>query len=268
MPRPRSAAPRPRPRRAPSAKKRPAAWPRNSVRREEDARRAEEEQRAGRRARDLGIKLAEAEGRLAAGDFAKARKSTDAAAQIDAQAPAVQAMRARIAEAEARIAQEKAEQQKAAEAARQVRERDQKVGALITRARKAKRPPDALGFLEEAQRLDPQRPELAALIAQRQAEIARAAAPPPERPAERVAEPGVPERKAGRPLSPAILGGAAAAVLLLVAGLWYSFASRRRRRIRIRTGRRSPTRDRPPTRRRSSCRRRSSSTPSRGPASR
>ena len=134
-----------------------------------------------RRARDLGAKLAEAESRLAAGDFAKARRSTDAAAQIDAQAPGVQAMLARIAEAEARVAQEKAEQQKAAEAARQARERDQKVGALITKARKAKRPADALGFLEEAQRLDPQRPELAALIAQRQAEIARAAAPPPER---------------------------------------------------------------------------------------
>ena len=176
---------------------------------------------AERRARDLAAKLAEAESRLAAGDFAKARKSTEAAAQIDAQAPGVQAMLARIAEAEARVAQEKAEQQKAAEAARQARERDQKVGALITKARKAKRPADALGFLEEAQRLDPQRPELAALIAQRQAEIARAAAPPPERPADRVAEPGVPERKAGRPLSPAMLGGAAAAVLLLVVGLWY-----------------------------------------------
>ena len=176
---------------------------------------------AERRARDLGAKLAEAESRLAAGDFAKARKSTDAAAQIDGQAPGVQAMLARIAEAEARVAREKAEQQKAAEAARQARERDQKVGALITKARKAKRPADALGLLEEAQRLDPQRPELAALIAQRQAEIARAAAPPPERQAERVAEPGVPERKAGRPLSPATLGSAAAAVLLLVAVLWY-----------------------------------------------
>ena len=101
---------------------------------------------AERRARDLGAKLAEAESRLAAGDFAKARKSTDAAAQIDAQAPGVQAMLARIAEAEARVAQEKAEQQKAAEAARQARERDQKVGALITKARKAKRPADALGL--------------------------------------------------------------------------------------------------------------------------
>ena len=140
---------------------------------------------AERRARDLAAKLAEAESRLAAGDFAKARKCTDAAAQIDAQAPGVQAMLARLAEAEARAAQEKAEQQKAAEAARQARERDQKVGALITKARKARRPADALGFLEEAQRLDPQRPELAALIAQRQAEIARAAAPPPGRPADR-----------------------------------------------------------------------------------
>ena len=198
---------------------------------------------AERRARDLAAKLAEAESRLAAGDFAKARKSTDAAAQIDAQAPGVQAMLARIAEAEARVAQEKAEQQKAAEAARQARERDQKVGALITKARKARRPADALGFLEEAQRLDPQRPELAALIAQRQAEIARAAAPPPERPADRVAEPGVPERKAGRPLSPAMLGGAAAAVLLLVAGLWYFLHEPTPKPIRIRTRRSWSTRD-------------------------
>jgi serine/threonine-protein kinase len=176
---------------------------------------------AERRARELGARLAEAESRLVAGDFAKARKCTDAAAQIDAQAPGVQAMLARIGEAEARAAQEKAEQQKAAEAARQARERDQKIGALVTRARKARRPADALGFLEEAQRLDPQRPELAALIAQRQAEIARAAAPPAERQADRVAAPGIPERKSGRPLSPAMLGGAAAAVLLVVAGLWY-----------------------------------------------
>ena len=180
---------------------------------------------AERRARDLAARLAEAESRLAAGELAKARKATDAAAQVDAQAPGVQAMFARIAEAEARVAQQKADQQKAAEAARQARERDQKVGALITKARKAKRPADALSALEEAQRLDPQRPELAALIAQRQAEIARPAAPPPERPAQRVAErpaePGIPQHKAGRPLSPAMLAGGVLAVLVLVAGLWY-----------------------------------------------
>ena len=180
---------------------------------------------AERRARDLAARLAEAESRLAAGELAKARKATDAAAQVDAQAPGVQAMFARIAEAEARLAQQKADQQKAAEAARQARERDQKVGALITKARKAKRPADALSVLEEAQRLDPQRTELAALIAQRQAEIARPAAPPPERPAQRVAErpaePGIPQHKAGRPLSPAMLAGGVIAVLVLVAGLWY-----------------------------------------------
>jgi tetratricopeptide (TPR) repeat protein len=175
---------------------------------------------AERRARELATKLAEAGSRLAAGDLAKARKAADAAAQIDAQAPGVQAMFARLAEADARVAHEKAEKQKADEAARQARERDQKVGALITKARKARKPADALGFLEEAQRLDPQRPELAALIAQRQAEIARPAPPPPERPAE-PDTPGVPARKTSRPLSPAMLGGGAAAVLLLVAGLWY-----------------------------------------------
>ena len=179
---------------------------------------------AERRGRELAARLAEAGSRLTAGDLAKARKSTEAAAQIDAEAPGVQAMLARLSEAEARVAQEKAEQQRAAEAVRQARERDQKVGALITKARKARRPADALGFLEEAQRIDPQRPELAALIAQRQADVARAAAPQPELPADRVAEPGVPERKdRGRPLSPVMLGGAAAAVLLLVVGFWYVF---------------------------------------------
>ena len=178
-------------------------------------------------------------------------------------------MFARLAEAEARVAQEKAEQQKAAEAARQARERDQKVGALITKARKARRPADALGFLEEAQRLDPQRPELAALIAQRQAEIARAAAPPPERPADRVAAPGVPERKTGRPLSPAMLGGAAVAVLVLVAGLWYCLHTPAPTPVpgSGAAGRRAPDRrartSRPPSRRRPS-----TSTPSRGRASR
>jgi serine/threonine-protein kinase len=176
---------------------------------------------AERRGRDLAAKLAEAESRLAARDLVKARKSTEAAGQIDAQAPGVQAMFARLDEADARAAQEKLDQQKAAEAARLARERDQKVGALITKARKAKRPADALGLLEEAQRLDPQRPELAALIAQRQAEVAQTAAPPQARPRERVPEPGVPERKAARPLSPAMLGGAAAAMLILVLGLWY-----------------------------------------------
>ena len=180
-------------------------------------------------------------------------------------------MLARLGEAEARAAQEKAEQQKAAEAARQARERDQKVGALITKARKAKRPADALGFLEEAQRLDPQRPELAALIAQRQAEVARAAAPQPRtrRPIGS-AEPGVPERKAGRPLSPAMLGGAAAAVLLLVVGFWYVFRDRRRRRIPIRTsaGRGRPAAGPTRTRRLPSRRPPSTSTPSRGRASR
>ncbi len=127
----------------------------------------------------------------------------------------------RIAEAEARAAQEKAEQQQAAEAQRQAREREQKVTALLTKARKAKKPADALGFLEEAQRLDPQRPELAALIAQRQAEIAHAVAPATARPVARVPGPGVPERKTGTPLSPALLGGIGAVVLLLIVGIWY-----------------------------------------------
>ena len=122
---------------------------------------------AERRARDLAARLTEAESRLAAGDFGKARKSADAARQIDAQAPDVQAMLARIADAEARAGEEKREQQKAAEAARLARERDQKVAALITKARKAKKPADALALLEDAQRLDPQRSEVAALIAQR-----------------------------------------------------------------------------------------------------
>jgi len=127
---------------------------------------------------------------------------------------------ARISEAEARAAQERAAQQQAAEAARLARERDQKVTALITKARKAKRPADALGFLEEAQRFDPQRAELAALIAQRQADLARPASSP-SRPAPRGADAGVPEGRTGRPLSPAMLGAAAAAVLLLAVGLWY-----------------------------------------------
>jgi eukaryotic-like serine/threonine-protein kinase len=179
---------------------------------------------AERRARDLSARIAEAESRLAAGDFAKARKSADAAAQIDAQAAGLQAVLARIAEAEARVAQEKAAQQQAAEAARLARERDQKVTALIAKARKAKKPGDALGFLEEAQRLDPQRAELAALLAQRQAELAQKSTTPIPGPAvARVPTPGVtvPERKTGTPLSPALLGGIGAAVLLLVVGLWY-----------------------------------------------
>ena len=172
---------------------------------------------AERRARDLAAKLAEAESRLAAGDLAKARKSAEAAAQIDA--PAAAAILGRLGEAEVRAAQEKAEQQRAAEAARLARERDQKVTALLTKARKAKKPADALGFLEEAQRLDPQQPELAALIAQRQAEIAQKAS---ARPAARAPAVGVPERKPGRPLSPALLGGVGAAVLVLVLGIWYA----------------------------------------------
>ncbi len=179
---------------------------------------------AERRARDLTARIAEADSRLAAGDFAKARKSADAAAQIDAQGAGLQALLARIAEAEARTAQEKAAQQQAAEAARLARERDQKVTALIAKARKAKKAGDALGFLEEAQRLDPQRTELAALIAQRQAEPAPRSTPPPPAPAvPRVPTPGVtvPERKTGSPLSPALLGGIGAAVLILVIGVWY-----------------------------------------------
>jgi serine/threonine protein kinase len=174
---------------------------------------------AERRARDLAAKLTEAESRLAAGDFVKARKSAEAAAQIDAQAAGP--ILGRIGDAEARVAHEKAEQQKAAEAQRQARERDQKVAALLTKARKAKKPADALSFLEEAQRIDPQRPELAALIAQRQAEVARPSTPPPGRPAERGPAPGVPERKTGTPLSPALLGGVGAVVLLLIVGIWY-----------------------------------------------
>ena len=174
---------------------------------------------AERRARDLAAKLTEAEGRLGAGDFGKARKSAEAAAQIDAQAAAP--ILGRIAAAEARAVQEKAEQQQAVEAQRQAREREQKVTALLTKARKAKKPADALGFLEEAQRLDPQRPELAALIAQRQAEIAHAVAPATARPVARVPGPGVPERKTGTPLSPALLGGIGAVVLLLIVGIWY-----------------------------------------------
>ena len=177
---------------------------------------------AEKRARDLAAKLAEAESRLAAGDLAKARKSADAAAQIDA--PAVAAILGRIADAEARAAQEKIEQQKAAEAARLARERDQKVTALLAKAKKAKKPADALGFLEDALRLDPQRPELPALIAQRQAEIALRATPPSPPVPDRAASPavGVPARKTSRPLSPALLGGAAVVVLLLMVGLWYA----------------------------------------------
>ncbi len=184
-----------------------------------DAKTAHES--AERRARDLAAKLAEAESRLAAGDFGKARKCAEAAAAIDGQAPGVPAILARIGEAEARAAQERAAQQQAAEAARLARERDQKVTALVTKARKAKRPADALGFLEEAQRLDPQRPELGALIAERQAEIAHATAPAqPARPSDRP-PPLVPAAKAGRPLSPGLLGGIAAAVLVIVVGIWY-----------------------------------------------
>jgi hypothetical protein len=130
----------------------------------------------------------------------------------------------RIAEAEARPAQEKKAQQQAAEAARLARERDQKITALIAKARKAKKPGDALGFLEEAQRLDPQRTELAALIAQRQAELARKSTTPiPPAVHPDVSTPGVavPERKTGTPLSPALLGGIGAVVILLVVGIWY-----------------------------------------------
>jgi serine/threonine-protein kinase len=173
---------------------------------------------AERRARDLAAKLAEAESRLAAGDLARARKSADAAAQIDA--PAAAAVLGRIDGAEARAAQEKAEQQQAAEAARLARERDQKVTALLAKARKAKKPADALGFLEEAQRLDPQRPELEALIGQRQAEIAQKAA---QATARAEAAPGLPERRTARPLSPSLLGGAAAALLIVVVGVWFYF---------------------------------------------
>ncbi|MEO5820004.1 MAG: hypothetical protein ABIT71_05820, partial [Vicinamibacteraceae bacterium] len=172
---------------------------------------------AERRARELAAKITDAESRLGAGDLGKARKSAEAAAQIDAQAAG--AILGRIGEAEARAAQDKAEQQKAAEAARQAREREQKVTALLTKARKAKKPVDALGFLEEAQRLDPQRPELAAQIAQRQAEVAH---PTPAAAARPLVGTGVPERKTGRPLSPALLAGGGVAVLLLVVGIWYA----------------------------------------------
>jgi hypothetical protein len=183
----------------------------------QDARTAHEV--AERQARELAAKLAEADSRLAAGDLGKARKSAEAAAHLDAHAAA--AILARIAEAEAKAAQEKAERQKAAEAARQAREREQKVVALLTKARKAKRAADALGFLEEAQRLDPQRPEIGTLMAQRQAEMAHPASSR-ARPADRATGVGVPDHQPGRPLSPALLGAIGAAVLLLVLGLWYA----------------------------------------------
>jgi hypothetical protein len=169
-------------------------------------------------------------GRVAAGDLAGARLCAVAAAAIDAPAPAVQGLLARIAEADARAAQERAEQQRAAEAAKQARERDQKVSTLIGKARKAKKPAEALKLLEEAQRVDPQRPELAALIAERQAEIAH---PPPQAPVKppvqapahtperRPATSGVPDHRTRSPLSPGMLGGIAAGIVVLIVALWY-----------------------------------------------
>jgi eukaryotic-like serine/threonine-protein kinase len=196
-----------------------------------------------RRARDLAAKVAEAESRLAAGDVAKARRRAEEARAIDAESPAVADLFARIAAAETQAEQQRAaeraaaeqqrlaaEQQRAAEraaaeAARLAKERDQKVNALIAKARKAKRAAEALGFLEEAQRVDPQRGELGALIAERQAEIARAKQPPPTpaRPAERPdVGPVIPEPSRRPGLSPAVLGAAAVVVVLLIAGLWYA----------------------------------------------
>jgi tetratricopeptide (TPR) repeat protein len=189
---------------------------------------------AERRARELAGKIAEAESRLGSGDVAKARKATDAAAALDPQAPALQALYARIAEAEARAEQQRVEQQRAAEAARQAqeaarqaKERDQKVSALIAKARKAKKPDDALRLLEEGQRIDPQRPELGALIAERHAEIAHRPPPPPPpapRPAPGPARPlhgpTPPETRQGLPLA-AVLGGVAALVALVGGGTWY-----------------------------------------------
>jgi tetratricopeptide (TPR) repeat protein/predicted Ser/Thr protein kinase len=189
---------------------------------------------AERRARDLAAKIAEAERCLGAGDLHKARKAADAAGALDPQAPAVEALHRRISEAEARAEQQRAEQQRAAEAARQAQEaarqakdRDQKVSTLIAKARKAKKPEEALRLLEEAQRIDPQRPELGALIAERQAEIAhRPPQPPP--PSPRPAPPGPrplhgpdrPETRKGLPV-PAVLGGVAALVALVGGGAWY-----------------------------------------------
>ena len=179
---------------------------------------------AERQARDLAAKLTEAEGRLGANDLGKARKLADQAAAIDARAPAVQALLARIAEAEGRAAQERAARQAAEEEARRVKERDQKVTALIAKAKKAKKPAEALKFLEEAQRADPQRVDLPALIAERQAEAAQ----PPPAPKPQVARPErpdpgipVPAREPGR--SPAVLGGIGAVFLLAVAGVAWFF---------------------------------------------
>ena len=179
---------------------------------------------AERKARDLAAKLTEAEGRLGASDLGKARKLADQAAAIDAQAPAVQALLARIAEAEGRAAQERAARQAAEEEARRTKERDQKVTGLIAKAKKAKKPAEALKFLEEAQRVDPQRVDLPALIAERQAEAAQ----PPPAPKPQVARPErpdpgipVPSREPGR--SPAVLGGIGAVFLLVVAGAAWFF---------------------------------------------
>ena len=181
---------------------------------------------AERRGRELAAKIAEAEARLAANDPGRARKFAEQAAAIDNQAPAVQALFARLAEADARAAEARAAQQRAVEAARQAKERDQRVATLITKARKARKPADALGFLDEAQRLDPQRPELAALIAERQAEASRPPAMPQplvSRPTERKAEgPGVPTGAPRAGLSPAVLGGIGAVFLVLIVfGVWF-----------------------------------------------
>ena len=110
---------------------------------------------AERRAQELAATLADAEARLAAGDLAGARVRVDEVWRLDRQYEPAQAVEERLRAAEAADRAARDAQRQAAEAARQARERDAQIAALLKKARKAKKPAEAIAAIEDALRIDP-----------------------------------------------------------------------------------------------------------------
>jgi tetratricopeptide (TPR) repeat protein len=188
-----------------------------------------EHEAAERKARDLATKVADAEARLAAGDFARALKRLDEVLAVEREHPAALALRARVLERQEAKRQEDEAAQLAAEEQRKARERAAQVAALLKKARKAKKPEQAIELLQQALAIEPAHAEARALLDERVAQRQRAEAQRPSDVPDQFRAPAGGD--AGEPIPapqprPPVPAGVLAAAALVVVGLgggltWY-----------------------------------------------